>query len=123
MPNMISTQYYFLCSIRSLSRVRRNLNNKLAANPSFIDECDSISTGDCILLYYLFGESYVLSHTDASTIKDVSRDISWANTLYSVVKKSNQVTTAKNRRITGSDSTPGRIIQYVHELNAFEVLI
>lgn len=98
-----------LRSIRTLPRVRRNMNNKLAASPSAAAECDSITTGDCILLYYLFGESYVLSHTDSSTIKDICRDISWASTLYSVFKKSNQVTIGKNKKIPGSDCAQGDI--------------
>ena len=109
--------------MRSLSRVRRNLNNKLAASTSSAAECDSISTRDCILLYYLFGESYVLSHTDSSTIKDVTRDISWASTLYSVVKKSNQLTIGKNRKIAGSYSTPGWIIWNIDRLTAYLLLV
>jgi hypothetical protein len=110
-PKLTLIKYIYtkstLRSIRTLPRVRRNMNNKLAASPSAAAECDSITTGDCILLYYLFGESYVLSHTDSSTIKDICRDISWASTLYSVFKKSNQVTIGKNKKILGSDSAQG----------------
>lgn len=63
----------------------KNMNKKLIG--SSVTHSDAVSVGDCIHMYYLFGESYV--NLDMKILEDVKRDPTWPQTLLLVIKKSN----------------------------------
>ena len=130
---LFSPSEFLFISISKLRRVLRNVNKSLTALSKDSVIPNSITAGDCLPLYYLFGEPYY-SNDKNKLFKDVIREPNWQNTIYNVVQKSNLLITEKNRRMSEwgftvprkeiSDSSTTRCTHFLYSSNCrYNVLL
>lgn len=90
----------------------KNLNKRLTG----VNLSDRVKTSDCVHLYYLFGEPFLVY--GGKLFKDVIRKQSWASNLYAVMKRSHEISGRKSIR-KGSPSDCKLKTLYVYLIDAY----